>query len=83
MLRIIQSKSESGRKVISIYKQAYSEVGYDGLSIRAAVKKYNFFHVSLIRYDRKTTTIEEAKVTMGWGTEAAIAYSTQNKKKLW
>ncbi|CAG9773224.1 unnamed protein product [Ceutorhynchus assimilis] len=78
MPRTRQRKTERGKKDLSIYKQAYSEVTNDGLSIRAAAKKYDLCHVSLMRYGRKTTTIEEAKVSMGFGGMGIIHTPRRN-----
>lgn len=79
MPRTRQRKTERGKKDLSIYKKAYSEVTNDGLSIRAAAKKYDLCHVSLMRYGRKITTTEEAKVSMGYRSCNRI-FSTEQEK---
>lgn len=71
MPRTRRRRTHRGTKDISIYEQAHNEVINDGLSIRAAAKKYDLCHVSLMRYKRKKSSSNKANgvqttVTMGY-----------------
>lgn len=65
MPRTRPRRTERGTKDISVYEEAYSEI-ITGLSIRAAAKKYDLCHVSLMRYRNKRSAGTVQTITMGY-----------------
>ncbi|XP_071639548.1 uncharacterized protein [Temnothorax longispinosus] len=84
MPRTRKRKTQRGTKEVDLYEQAFEEVIKGQLSIRAAAKKYDLCHVSLMRYKRKKDSTNEedhteSSVTMGYRSCNKIFSAEQEK----